>query len=132
MLLMGLALAYTLFDAPLPRPVQDAVAADRDIPDLARRMPKGLLRAGQEGVEETDAEALYFTLKDSWTDQWKYGLALCHAEVPVVMKPLPWFRFHRRLNRLYQLFHPFHQAAARCARFLRIRKGLVKWLEAPG
>lgn len=132
MLLMGLALAHTLFDTPLPRALRDRVAADQDIPDLAKRMPKGLLRAGQEGIEETDAEALFLTLKDWWIDRWKYGLALCHAEVPVVMKLRPWFRFQGRLNMLYQLFHPFHRAAARCARFLRIKKVLVKWLATPG
>jgi hypothetical protein len=132
MLFMGLAMARTLFDTPLPRPVQDAIAADWDIQDLAKRMPRQLLRAGQEGVDETDAEALYLTLKDSWIEQWKYGLALCHAEVPVVTKSLLWFRLQGRLNTLYQLFHPFHRTAAWCVRFLRVRKLLLKWLETSG
>ena len=132
MLFMGLAMARTLFDTPLPRLVQDAIAADRDIQDLAKRMPKRLLRAGQEGVDETDAEALYLTLKDSWVEQWKYGLALCHAEVPVVTKPLLWFRLQGRLNTLNQLFHPFRRAAAWCVRFLRVKKLLLRWLETPG
>lgn len=131
-LLMGLAMAHTLFDTPLPRSIQEAITADPDIRDLAKRMPRRLLKTGQEGVEEADVEALYLTLKDSWVERWKYGLTLCHAEVSVITKSPHWFRFHGRLNILYHLFHPFHRLAAWCARLLGVKKVLVKWLEIPG
>jgi hypothetical protein len=132
MLLMGLALAHTLFDTPLPRGIQHAVMADRDIPDLAKAMPGRLLKSGTAGIDDKDAEALYLTLKDSWIEQSKCALAVCHAELPIVNKSLPWFRLQARLNILYRLFHPLHRAAVWCLPFLRVRKLIFKWLVAPG
>ena len=129
---MGLALAHTLFNTSLPRVVQHAITADRDIPDLSNAMPGGLLKRGAEGIDEKDAEALYLTLKDSWAEQSYYALAICHARDPIVKKSLPWFRLQARLNRLYRLVHPFHRAAAWCLPFLRVGKLLLKWPVAPG
>ena len=132
MLFMGLALAHTLFDAPLPRALRHAIMTDRDIPHLTKAMPGGLLKAGTEGINEKDAEALYLLLKDSWIEQSKYAVAVCHAALPIVDKPLSWFRLQSRLNILYRVFHPLHRAAAWGLPFLRFRKLILKWLEAPG
>ena len=129
---MGLALAHTLFDAPLPRALRHAIMIDRDIPHLTKAMPGGLLKPGIEGINEKDAEALYLLLKDSWIGQSKYAVAVCHANLPIVDKPLSWFRLQSRLNVLYRVFHPFHRAAAWCLPFLRFRKMILRWLEAPG
>jgi hypothetical protein len=131
LLLMGLATAHTLFDLPLPRSIQDAVLADPDIHNLAKRMPRHLLRAGQEGVGEADADAFYMTLKDSWIDQWAYAWTLCQADVPLATQPPSWFQFRRRLVALYHLVCPFHQASDWCARFLRSKKAPGKRLEIP-
>ncbi|MGE0277054.1 MAG: nucleotidyltransferase family protein [Nitrospiraceae bacterium] len=132
MLLMGLALAHTLFDAPLPRVVQHAIMADRDVPDLTKAMPRDLLKRRAEGIDGKDAEALCLLLKDSWIEQSKYALAICHAADPIVNQSLPWFRLQARLNRLYRLVHPFHRAAARCLQCFRVGKLLLKWPLAPG
>ena len=129
---MGLATAHTLLDTPLPRSMQDAILADPDIGDLAKRMPRRLLRTEQEGVGEADAEAFHLTLKDSWVGQWTYALALCRAEVPLAVTSPPWFRFQGRLTLLYQLCHPFYRVADWCARFFRSKKALGKRLEIPG
>ena len=131
LLLMGLATAHVLFDLPLPRSIQDAVSTDPDIHNLAKRMPRHLLRAGQEGVGEADAEAFYLTLKDSWIDQWAYALELCDAEVPLTVESPSWFQFRGRLTMLYHLVRPFHQASDWCGHFLRSRKALGKRLEIP-
>ena len=131
-LLLGLATAHSLFDVPLPRAVQDAVTADSDVQDLAKRMPARLLRKEQEGVEEADVEALCLTLKDSWVEHWKYGLILSCAGGPAVTRSPRWFRFQARLNMLCYLLHPVHRAMAWCAHFLKVKKVRVKWLEIPG
>jgi hypothetical protein len=132
LLLMGLAITHTLFDAPLPGSIRTAIAADPEVPDLAKRMPEQLLRVGQEGVGAADAEALHLTLKDSWTQQWAYACLLCHADLPAAMKSPAWFRFHGTLTLLDRLFYPVHHAVAWCTRVLSVRKSLAKWLENPG
>jgi Uncharacterised nucleotidyltransferase len=131
LLLMGLAMAHMLFELPLPRSIQDAVSTDPDIYNLAKRMPRHLLRSSQEGVGEADAEVFYLTLKDSWIDQWAYALTLCQADGPLATEPPSWFKFRRRLTTLYHLVRPFHQASDWCTRFLRSKKALGKRLEIP-
>ena len=132
LLLMGLATAHILFDIPLPRLIQDALLADPDIHNLAKRMPKRLLRTEQEGAGEADAESFYLTLKDSWIDQWAYALTLCRGDVPPATEPPSWFQFRGRLTMLYHLIRPFHQAGEWCARFPRRKKAFGNRLEIPG
>jgi hypothetical protein len=126
---MGLALAHTLFDAPLPRLIREKIETDSGILNLVKRMPKHLLRKEQEGVDEPNVDALYCTLKDSWVERWKYGVALCHAEVPIIAKAIPWFPFQQRLYILYRILRPLHRAAAYCVGFLGLKKILLKRLE---
>jgi hypothetical protein len=132
MLLMGLAVAHTLFDASLPRVVEHAIMADWDIFDLLKAMPRDFLKRRAEGIDEKDAEALYLLLRDSWIQQSYYALAICHAGDPIVKKSLPWFRLQARLNMLYRLVHPLHRAAAWCLAFVREGKSLLRWPVAPG
>jgi hypothetical protein len=132
MLLMGLAMARTVYDAPLPRSVQHTIMADPDIPSLIKRMPKGLLQRTEEGIDETDAEALCLLLKDSSIERYRYSLALCRAKSPIVTKSLPWFRLQDRLQTLAQWFPPFHEMANQCVRLWRIAKCLPRWRVLPG
>jgi putative nucleotidyltransferase-like protein len=132
LLLMGLAMAHTLLDTPLPASIRAAIAADPDIPDLAKRMPERFLRVGQEGAGSTDAEAFYLTLQDGWTRQCAFAVALCRTELPAAMKSPDWFRFHGRLHLMYRFLHPVHRATAYCAHLLGVKKLLAKRLETPG
>jgi hypothetical protein len=132
LLLMGLAMAHTLFDTPVPPSIRAAIAADPDVADLAKRMPEQLLREGQEGAGTTDAEAFYLTLQDGWTRQCAFAAALCRTELPAVMKSRDWFRFHGRLHLMYWLLHPVHRATAYSAHLLGVKKLLAKRLETPG
>lgn len=130
--LMGLATGHTLFDTPLPPLVQMAIAADPDIPHLARKMPKQLLRVRQDGIGPADAEAFYLTLKDTWKEQCTYAFGLCHADHPVARKPPAWVRFHGRLNLMRRLFHPVRRVEAWCACLQGLGKSFVRWLEISG
>ena len=132
MVLMGLSIARCVFDAPLPRHVCQIVDFDADIPDLARRMPRRLLKVTSQGIDERDAEALYFTLKDSWIERWKYGVALCRADVSAVTTRMSWFHSQKRLRLLHRIVHPLHRFAARWTPTAWLRRFIVEWFENPG
>ncbi|MBI4001092.1 MAG: nucleotidyltransferase family protein [Nitrospira defluvii] len=130
MVLLGLAVAANLFDIRVPKAVLQEIQSDPDIPTCVRHMPKELLKNPQEGIEEERAEALYFTLKDSWREKWKFGVSLCRAESPVITEPLPWFRLQSRLHMLYRCVKPLHRLALRCLPSMHVRKAVVRWLHS--
>jgi hypothetical protein len=132
LVLLGLTMAKSLFDIVLPRVVLGEIDGDPDIPALVQCMPKQLLKNPWQGIDEDCAEALYFTLKDSCRERWKFGLALCRTEAKVIARPLPWFRFQRRLRMLAACLKPFHRIAVRCVPSVRIRRAVVRWLQSPG
>ena len=76
MVLLGLAMAHSLFDTAVPLTILQEIETDADIPVLVRKMPKQLLKNPRHGIDEDCAEALYMTLKDSWLERWKLGVAL--------------------------------------------------------
>lgn len=132
LVLLGLAMAKGLFDIVLPRAVLREIDEDPDIPVLVQYMPKQLLKNPWQGIDEDCTEALYFTLKDSRRERWKFGLALCRTEARVIAGPLPWFRFQRRLRILAACLKPFHRIAVKCVPSVRIRRAVVRWLQSPG
>ena len=73
MLLLGLALANRLLEIPLPPDMLNAIFDDSDVLVLAQRMPKSLLAQQQDGIDVHDGPALYFSLKDTGWDRWRYG-----------------------------------------------------------
>ena len=109
LLLMGLSLANHLLAAPVPKTVLAKLSADKDIQMLSNRMPSTLLADRHTGVEEARAVGLYFSLKDSWLDRWRFGLMLCRDRSPIVMTPPAWFPWHTSLSRLGRLVLPVHQ-----------------------
>ena len=132
MVLLGLAMANSLFDIVLPRAVLHEVEVDADIPTLVRHMPKQLLKSSDQGIDEDCAEALYVTLKDSWWERWKLGVALCRAESDVITSPLTWFSFQGRLRGLFTCLKPFHWCAVKCVPSVRMRQAVVRWLHIAG
>jgi hypothetical protein len=131
MVLMGFAMARSIFDVALPRQVCQMVDSDADISDLVKRMPRRLLKVTAQGIDERDAEALYFTLKDSWIERWKYGVALCRADVSAVTTRMSWFHSQKRLRLLHRIVQPLHGFAARWTPTAWLRRHLVKWFENP-
>lgn len=107
LLSLGLEIARRVLDAPLPQAVAESVSADSDIQRLVSRMPATLLVHIHEGVKEEQAVALYFTLKDSWLERWRFGLVLCRDESSVVSDPPHWFRWRLSLAFLGCLNRPF-------------------------
>ena len=130
MVLLGLGMAKYLFDIVLPRAVLHEIESDSDIPTLVRLMPKQLLKSCDEGIDEACAEALYVTLKDSWWQRWKLGVALCRAESEAISKPLPWFRFQRKLRGLFLCLKAWQWFARKCVPSVRLRRGVVRWLRS--
>jgi len=73
---MGLSLAHLVWDAPLPEAIRTRLSADSDVHMLSHRMPATLLEYHRAGVNEEQAGALYFPLKDSWWERRLFGLIL--------------------------------------------------------
>ena len=106
---MGLSLAHLLVDAPLPESVLARLSTDSDVQMLVHRMPSTLLADHRAGVDEGQAAALYFSLKDSWWERWWFGLMLCRARSPMITTPPAWFRWRTSLARLARLVLPLHR-----------------------
>jgi hypothetical protein len=109
LVLMGLSLAHRLLDVPLPEAVLARLSADSDVHMLSHRMPSTLLADRHVGVDEAQAVALYFSLKDSWWERWRFGLMLCRDQSPMVTTPPAWFRWRTSLPRLARLVLPLHR-----------------------
>lgn len=132
LVLLGLAMAHSLFDTAVPRTILQEIEADADIPILVRKMPKQLLKNPRHGIDEDSADALYMTLKDSWFERWRLGVAFCRSEAEVLTRSLPWFRFQRRLRMLAICLKPFHRIIAKCLFSVRMREAVVRWLQSSG
>ncbi len=107
-LLLGLALSHRVMDAPIPPQVLNMIAADSDVLSVAQRMPKSLLLQQQEGLDDHDVGALLFTLQDDWNARWRYGIALCRSDDPVIHAAPAWFRWRRSLHWLACGVSPVH------------------------
>ncbi len=116
-LLLGLALSHRVMEAPIPPQILNMIAADSDVLNLARRMPKSLLLQQQEGLDDRDVGALLFTLQDDWNARWRYGIALCRSHDPIMQAPPDWFRWRRSLPWLARGVSPIHT--------------LLRWLSPP-
>lgn len=132
MVLLGLAMAHSLFDTVLPSVVLREIDGDADISVLALKMPRQLLKQPDQGIDEDCAPALYMTLKDSWLERWKLGATLCRAEAEVLTRTLPWFRFQRRLRLLSVCLKPVHRLLAKSILSVRMRETVVRWLQSSG
>jgi hypothetical protein len=120
--LLGLAMARNLFGTTLSRAVLHELGVESDISTLVQRMPKQLLKYPGHGIDENCADALYLTLKDSWWERWKLGVVLYRDEADVIITPLPWFRWQRRLRWLFACLKPFHWLVMKCIPAVRIRQ----------
>jgi hypothetical protein len=128
---LGLSLAHLALDAPLPEAVLARLSADSDAQMLSHRMPSTLLADRRAGVNEAQAVALYFSLKDSWWERWWFSLTLCHDESSIVTTPPSWFRWHTSLSRLAWLVLPLRRTM-RSVFSPTTRRSLNRWIEHGG
>jgi hypothetical protein len=128
---MGLSLAHLVLDAPLPVTVLARLSADSDVQMLSHRMPSTLMADRRAGVNEAQAAALYFSLKDSWWERWRFGLMLCRGQSPMVTTPPAWFRWRTSLPRLARLVLPLHRTM-RSLFPSTIRGAINRWVEHGG
>ena len=131
LVLMGLSLAHLVLDASLPEVVVARLSADSDVRMLSHRMPSTLLADRHAGVNEAQAVALYFSLKDSWWERWRFGLMLCRDRSPMVTTPPAWFRWRTSLPRLARLVLPLRKAM-RSLLPSGIRGAIYRWVEHSG
>lgn len=131
MLLLGLRLAHRLMDTPLPPNILRAVHSDVHIPPLADRMPKSLLTHSQDGIDEHDGPALYFSLKDNWLERWRYGMTLCREDHPVMHHLPPWFKWNRSLSTLARVVRPLRAWTVKIPLAKRLRRAVVRLTERP-
>ena len=127
MLLLGLALADRLMKIPLPPDILSAISADHDVPVLARCMPKSVLADQDCGIDEQDAVALYFSLKDNWWERWRYGLVLLHHDHPVLRRLPSWFRWQKELTLLAHIVQPLRAFAVLCLPVKRLRRAFARF-----
>ena len=128
---IGLSLAHHVLDAPLSEGVRARYSGDMDVEMFSERMPATLLADPREGVHEEQAVALYFALKDSWWEQWRFGLVLCRDESSMVKSPPAWLHSRRSLTYVSRLIRPF-QWAVRSLVPAPIRGALNRWVEHGG
>lgn len=128
---MGLALANRLMKIPLPPDILNAISADHDVSVLAQCMPKGLLTHQHEGIDEHDGPALYFSLKDSWWELWRYGLVLLHHDHPILCRLPSWFRWQKELTLLAHIVQPLRAFAFLCLPVKSLRRAFVRLVLGP-
>jgi len=131
LVLMGLSLARLLFDVPLPEAVLARLSADPDVQMFSHRMPSSLLADRRAGVNEAQSVALYFSLKDSWWERWRFGLMLCRDQSPMVTTPPAWFHWRTSLPRLARFVRPLHRTL-RSLSPSTIRGAINRWVEHGG
>ena len=98
---------------------------------LSHRMPASLLANSQDGVNEEQAGALYFSLKEFWWERWWLGLLLCRAHSPLATTPPSWFRWRNSLPRLARLIIPVHRVMKHLLS-PRIRGTINRWVAHSG
>ena len=130
MVLLGLAMAQNLFDSALPRTVSHEIEADADLSVLVRRMPQQLLKRPDQGIDEDCTDALCLTVKDSLWARWKLSVTLWRADAAVIHRPLPWFRFQRRLQILSACMVPLCRVASKRLLSIRMRHMVGRWLQS--
>lgn len=112
MLLMGLALAHRVMEVPLPPDIVHTALTDPDLAVLVERVPKSLLAQQQEGIDEHDGPALYFTLKDSWWDRWRYAIVVLRHDHHKFQNSPSWFRWKREVRLLAHLVERLRASAS--------------------
>lgn len=128
---MGLSLAHFVLDAPLAESVLVRLSSDSDVNMLSHRMPATLLKDHHAGVNEEQAVALYFSLKDSRWERWLFGLRLCRDQSPIVTTPPVWFRWRTSLPRLGLIVLPLHRML-RSLLPSTLRGTINRWVEHGG
>ncbi len=126
MVLLGLRQAQQTMNAELPPALWAAVRADADVLDLAARMPKSLLFQPQDGIDEHDGPALYYALKDTKLEQWRYALDLCRDDHRVVHDAPEWFRHRGFLRRLACAVQPVRSWAVKFPLAKQTRRGIAR------
>jgi hypothetical protein len=125
MLLLGLELANRLMETPLPPDVLNEISADHDVAMLARRMPKSMLTHQHHGIDEHDGPALYFSLKDSWRERWRYGLVLVRHGHPSIKHLPSWFRWKMQMTLLSRTGE-FFRASAVIRAMINLRRAISR------
>lgn len=116
MLSLGLSLAHSLLDAPLPEDVSAKLRADHAIASLANRVSRRLLQMG-EGLPASVGESLKFNwaVRSGWQSKLRYCRLLFQpTDADIETLPLP-----RPLRFGYYLMRPF-------GLFRRVRERRVK------
>ena len=76
MILLGTALAGSLFEISLPEPILRGVAADRSVPTLAAQVTAGLLQTQAPGSNILGAGAFHMRARERWRDRVRYFVRL--------------------------------------------------------
>ena len=125
---LGLFLAQRLFGVDLQEKMQRDIIKDADVLRLGMLMPASLLKSPEMGISEQHADAVYLSLKESWTARARFALVLIHESSPSLATPLPWFRQQASLILLHAILCPVLKALVKAADFVGVRKKLARWL----
>ena len=104
MLFLGLYLANSLLDAPLPEQIKSQIDGDLVIPRLAREVSQRLFRLdGQTPLTITQSFRFHWALRKGWQARVRYcGHALNPSDADIESVPLP-----RAFGFAYYLLRPF-------------------------
>lgn len=125
---LGLFLAQRLFGVDLTEKMQREIIKDADVLRLGMLMPASLLKSPDMGISEQHADAVYLSLKESWTERARFVLVLIHESSPSLATHLPWFRLQAVLIRFHAILRPFLKALVKAADFAGVRNKIARWL----
>jgi hypothetical protein len=103
MLFLGLYLANSLLDAPLPEHVKSKLAADRMVASLANEVSQRLFGVGQPPTSISQSFRFNWAVRAGWRSRLRYcRLLLQPTDADIKTMPLP-----RPLSFVYYLMRPF-------------------------
>ena len=68
--------------------MQREITRDEDVLRRGMLMPASVLQYPEMGICERHADAVYLSLKDSWTERARFALVLIHESSPSLATPL--------------------------------------------
>ncbi len=107
MVLLGLYLAHTIFDTPLPEPINELVRRDGEIEVLANDMVERLLERKQQ-----DGDLRYYLrIRENWIDKALHVTRLVSRRMIPTDRDTKWIKLPPQLFFLYYLARPIRLIA---------------------
>jgi hypothetical protein len=113
MLHLGLYLAHTLLEAPLPPPIRHWIKVDKTVIDLARQSCLHLLSRDYLSFAPFEEPKYHLKMREHWYDRVHYALSMLMPSV----KDTEWMALPHSLFFFYFLLRPIRLSVEQVLRF---------------